>query len=388
MTADIRSDPDLHLPNLIIEGFGGIEKLRIPRLARVTLLAGKNGVGKTTALDAVRVYAARGNVSVIRDILDERDEFSENIDEDGNDLLDADWSALFHGRNVAHARKARIGRDSQVLTIEWIELNKDLAEKYDLLTEFLKFDNPRIIRSSMTGYESVVFSTILSVHKKNRYNATRTVHGAPDKRDRIDQYHGQLKCEKLGPGLLSGFNMGAFWRNVALTDGEDRLIEALRIVLGEEVDRITVVAGDPPFRQATSGIRVYRRPLVRLKGHSKPVPLKSCGDGASRSFGVALAMANCADGFLLIDEAENGLHWSVQRDFWRMVLKTARENNVQVIATTHGYDSITGFAKAMGEAPEEDGLLIRLEQEDGETRPIEYTKEELATVAEQRIEVR
>ena len=50
----------LHLPSLSIKGFRGIDDLSISRLGRVTLLAGKNGVGKTTVLEACRVYAARG----------------------------------------------------------------------------------------------------------------------------------------------------------------------------------------------------------------------------------------------------------------------------------------------------------------------------------------
>ena len=53
-------DPSLHLPSLVIKNFRGIDELTIPRLGRVTLLAGKNGVGKTTVLDAVRIWAARG----------------------------------------------------------------------------------------------------------------------------------------------------------------------------------------------------------------------------------------------------------------------------------------------------------------------------------------
>ncbi|MDE0446870.1 MAG: AAA family ATPase [Spirochaetaceae bacterium] len=57
-----------------------------------------------------------------------------------------------------------------------------------------------------------------------------------------------------------------------------------------------------------------RRAVVRLKDQERPVPLKSLGDGAERLFGVALALANSRGGFLLIDEAENGIHHSVQYD--------------------------------------------------------------------------
>ncbi len=91
----------LHLPDLAIEGFRGIEKLSIPRLGRVTLLAGKNAVGKTTILDAVRVYASRCNYRVLRDLLTGREDWSAVVDEEGHSFPEPDWSALFHGRRVA-----------------------------------------------------------------------------------------------------------------------------------------------------------------------------------------------------------------------------------------------------------------------------------------------
>ena len=87
---------DLHLPDLTIKGFRGIEELTIPRLGRVTLLVGKNSVGKTTVLDAARIYAARGRRGVLQDVLAQREEVLPAVDEQGRDALEVDWPALFH----------------------------------------------------------------------------------------------------------------------------------------------------------------------------------------------------------------------------------------------------------------------------------------------------
>ena len=103
-------------------------------------------------------------------------------------------------------------------------------------------------------------------------------------------------------------------------------------------------------------------------------------------FGIALALANSQDGFLVIDEAENGIHHSVQRDFWKMVIRTAHENNVQVLATTHGWDCVAGFAQAATKLGE--GALVRLETNGDGIRAVEYSEEDLRVAAEQGIEVR
>ena len=127
--------------------------------------------------------------------------------------------------------------------------------------------------------------------------------------------------------------------------------------------------------------------IVRLRGSTEPVPLKSLGDGAVRLFSAALALANSRNGFLLIDEAENGIHYSVQRNFWRMVLRSAHKDNVQVLATTHSWDCVRGFAQAAA-AEDAEGVLVRLDRDGEEMRAVEYSEAELETAAEQGIEVR
>ena len=193
-----------------------------------------------------------------------------------------------------------------------------------------------------------------------------------------------MECVLLGPGLVRNDELAAFWDKVALTEDQTRAEKALGLGLGDEVERVAMV-GDYGAGSRGRG----RRVIVKLVGRDHPVPLKSLGDGATRLFGFALALANCRGGLLLIDEAENGIHHTVQEDFWRMILETARKNDVQVLATTHGWDCIRGFARAATAYRDAEGVLVRLEKDkEGELRAVEYSEEELETAAEQGIEVR
>ena len=78
----------LHLHSLSITGFRGIDELSIPRLGRVTLLAGKNSIGKTTVLEAIRIYAARGRYSALSGLLVDHEEMSTMVDEDDEGFLE------------------------------------------------------------------------------------------------------------------------------------------------------------------------------------------------------------------------------------------------------------------------------------------------------------
>ena len=63
-----------------------------------------------------------------------------------------------------------------------------------------------------------------------------------------------------------------------------------------------------------------------------------------RLLALSLALIQAANGVLLIDEIDTGLHWTVMEDMWRLVIDTARKSSVQVFATTHSQDCIRGLA--------------------------------------------
>ena len=374
-----RQDNRLHLPDLSITGFRGIASLTIKRLGRVTLIAGKNSVGKTSVLDAVRVYAARGEYGMLSDLLRSRDEIATYADEDGERRIVADFPALLHGRDMSKGciSIGPMSNENRLMVKPTILSNEQASRLQKLLPSTNVEEQAKAFKIVFQDTEQVLPLLLLdrgsAVSKRTyRYVRQMSLSGEADVLSR-------LVCESLGPDLLSNLEIAQYWDVVALTDEEYRAVEALRMILGSEVDRVAAIGDDR---------RLGRRVAVKLKSQPSPVPLKSLGDGALRLFSVALALANSRDGFLLIDEAENGIHHTVQRDFWRMVLRTANENNVQVFATTHSYDCVRGFAQAVTECGGIDGGLVRLERRDKEMWAVEYTEDDLRVVADQRIEVR
>ena len=356
------TDRPLPLPSLHVAGFRGIDALCLPQLGRVSLVTGQNGVGKTTVLDAARLYASRGDPQVILDILRQRDE--RLTGSDPREVL-ADIPALFHDAADGVASAITIGSTCSAndLTIEVVERNDPRLAEYPNLNQT---DGPLPVLS-------------LTIGEVPRFFGLRADGTYLSERKRETVWPTEIPNESIGPSTLTNEDVGRLWDRVALTESEDAITEALRLVVRDGISRVTVIGGESKGHG--------RHPVVRLEGRDSPVPLKRLGAGATRLFGLALAIGNAKGGLLLIDEVENGVHHAVQRDLWQLLFELAQVQDVQVIATTHSWDCVVGFAKA-ALASESDGILYRLEPYKSNLEAIEYPEHVLEAATEQRIEVR
>ena len=375
MSTQAADSKGLHLPDLVIKGFRGIEDLEVSRLGRVNLISGRNGVGKTSLLDAVRVYASRGHYSVLSDILRTREELVATIDQEGDEIFTPDWESLFCGRDILPSTYISIGPRGA-------ELQLSIRVDERALLYQTSFFPEQFIEEDLRALRIEFQHRVQNIPMNPSYNIRRR---SLSWRDESESLSGIL-CEVLGPSLLSNTDVARFWYNVALTDDENQAVKALNLIFSDRVDRVAIIGDDRASRLRYGG----HRAVVKIAGEERPVPLRSLGDGAVRLFGIALALANSKDGFLLIDEVENGIHYSLQYDFWKMVMRTAYENNVQVFATTHSWDCVRGFAWAASETEEVDGALIRLQRhrKNGRLRAVEYSEAEIKIAAEHGIEVR
>lgn len=392
-------DDRLRLTNLSIRNFRGIERLSFSRLGRVTLLAGRNSVGKTTVLDAVQIFAARGRFPVLRQVLANREEFHTVTDGDGDSILEPDCTALFFGQDSTMEQCISIGSGQieDQLRMEMTSLDDKQIERLErILPSAVPDASMQGLKTSFGGKEQVT-PWIVTQETETDPHAKGTWHHLNYREMRRllkeDEPLPAIKCVSLGTGLIEGDVLSRFWDNVLLTPDEDRAIQALGLIFGDNIERVAAIGGDSALLREERLTRRLRwgkgdRFIVKLKDSGRSVPLKRLGDGALRLFRIALALANSRDGILLIDEVENGIHYSIQKAFWNMVLKTANENNVQVLAATHSWDCLTGFARAANDNTDIDGLLIRLDKDEYGFRTVEYSEEELLTAAQQGIEVR
>ena len=384
----IESVSTLYLPDLRIEGFRSFKDIHIPMLGRVTLLAGKNGIGKTSVLEAIQVYAARGSARILSLILNKREEFLTSFDEEGEMERAPDPESLFYNWRVSTDSEIAIGPTNEMnynkLIIGWHPYeNEKRGRKLGSYRTEDGAINYSQLKSSFAGQERTlpwIYSPefgVIARHNINWYHDLRFVD---------DNNGGQLtqECRALGPAFVSKSDAANYWGQAVLKGDEKRVIEAVELVLSKKVDLLTMIEAAPhrPYGQ---------RVVVRLEGNDKAVPLKSLGDGASRLFGVAAAFASLKNGFLVIDEAENGIHYSVMHDYWRIIFKMAKENNVQVFATTHSYDCVEGFGKATSESEDNQGVLVRLDRDrerEGIVHASVYESDKLESAAINNIEVR
>ena len=354
----------LHLPDLLIKGFRGFNELRIPQLGRVTLLAGKNGVGKSSVLEAVQVYSSRGSAGTLSRILNLREEYLINFDDDEIERPSyrvPDLESLFCGSNVSTESEIAIGSSSvnsdRKLTIK-LEKPKEGQEKlfdngfYSDSSDFL------LLKSKYAGKERIlpwIYSQEYGVvADRNTFRNRRFFEGT-------NGMTIPLECRSVGPNLMTNIDTIKFWSEAWRMGQKSRILDNFRSILSIDIKDL----GIAEIESTARGLRNLRTEVV-LPNYDRPVPLKSLGDGAFRVFCISVALAGLNDGFLVVDEIENGLHHSIQQDFWRIMIEIAYDNNVQIFATTHSEHCAIEFAKAALESENNEGKLVRLDR-DGET---------------------
>lgn len=160
------------------------------------------------------------------------------------------------------------------------------------------------------------------------------------------------------------------------SDNEDRFIQFLRSV-------------EPRLRTLRPMEHTGTRLLYADIKLSERIPLPLLGEGFNRLIQIVGAIIGEGADILLIDEIENGLHWSALPQIWTGIREAVSKEEVQIFATTHSRECIEAAAEVFKGEPKNDLAVHRLERhDDGEIHCVTMGEDELERMLDRGWEVR
>jgi hypothetical protein len=369
------------ISSLEIDGFRALGGLKIHGLGKVNLVTGKNNSGKSTLLEAIRILATGGSLRTLYEILNYREELASTNDAERTYLPTdlAPFSSLLTGF-------PNLSSSTQGFTISAKgALPPSISSLRASINWFIKKSDPDGRTWSLEPASGDSFDDVdgfpaldLDIAGRKRVVPLDRLSRRFPLRPEADAV--PVSCVYLDPfSSRSTGEMGVLWDAIALTDVEQEIVKALKVI-SADIQAVSVIGSDDRGPRARTAIAKSTR-------YASPVPLRTFGDGVNRLFGIILSLCNARNGVLLVDEVENGLHYSVQADIWRTIFRLAKDLNVQVFATSHSWDCVRAFQEAASESPE-DGVLLRLSRRDDQIIPTLFTEQELEIVTRDQIEVR
>jgi AAA domain, putative AbiEii toxin, Type IV TA system len=384
------------LNSLEIRNYRNIKHLTISKLSRVNLFVGMNNTGKTSVLEALAIYINHASIAFIAELLEERGEnyirrersSRGTIDLFGESPILKTLSAIFSNRIPGFSEDASITIGELEMTLFGPSLGQSrVAIRFVRYIEELEesgFDQlvrkPQIVVEANDNNPAIQIgleikygrgSTIIPLLTSERFLQRRGRYGLSETRTKSHQF---IRTKNIDRDIN-----GSLWDSISLTEREEDVVNALRII-ESKTERLT-------FRNEGDSERVA---VIKLKLSNDIIPLRSMGDGINRVLTIILAMVNCENGYLLIDEFENGLHFSVQEKLWEIVFHLAERLNIQVFATTHSSDTVNSFATVLAnqQNPDTFGHIIRLQQHLDRIIAVDYTVDELEAAVNYGIEIR
>jgi AAA15 family ATPase/GTPase len=354
--------------SVTINNFRCFSEFTIAPLGQVNLMIGSNSVGKTALLEAIFLLASESNSHSIQKISDFR--FLWNDIGDENQFGKWFWTPLFH----------KLDTNSQI---------KIQAQAKD--------------NSECQLEVTVVPHTSARIPLNNKENRLGKRLSRTLSTQELQMEYADFKGEKHFSRL--------FFENGAIRVEQQQLLPSIRFLTAQRgqsdiFDEDARLFGEMIVRQAPydllAALKIVAPQLKRLTpiphagggiiygdvGLEQMLPLPLLGEGLSHLMTIMLRIATSQHGLLLIDEIENGLHYSTLTKVWTAIGKAARDFDVQIFATTHSWECIRAAHDAFMANDVCDFRLHRLEKINDEIKAITYDQDAIETSIEMNWEMR
>lgn len=364
------------IKSLHVENFRVFKSFDLPNVRKINLIGGMNNAGKSSLLEAVHVLGSSGTKLHSLALLRTRtaDSLISPATQDTDDpAAGTTWlTSMWNGFPAFNERQSeRIVVADQDSSVS-IQRGFQAQNGSDTSFRFLRGDEMFVPPQSEPAYNVELHTTN---NKKTPFFSLPLTAKQPEIL-RPNPYMRERVYYRSPMRLF--MDLAVYWDRIALSPAQNQVLDLLRI-FEPNLEQLA-------FKMERSGMR---RPYYSIKGDTKPYPLALMGDGMNHVLAIGLMLGVIQDGVVLLDEVENGLHYTVQEKLWKAILRYTKDKNLQVFATTHSNDTLYALARAAeAEGMEEDCHFIRLERTDDNIKPYTASVNAMLSSKEPDIELR
>lgn len=345
------------LSSIHIQGFKGFKDTRIEPIRKVNLILGGQNVGKTSLLEAV--YLGASNPAAFQSL---PSVFRMAEGRDGERYVKSVWERKHCQVTLRDSLSTalRLGinintRDDGFWEVGRISAGNNIQAKRWIAGEDI---NP---------YPQAQLSRQLN---------------EPSLPPLVEPLEALKRCDFLEPLAVSihlpqQFAAVQLFDRVVMSRKKRQLLDMLKRIESRLEDMHSL---SPDGEQ-----RIY----VELVGEGDALPLPLLGHGFSRLVHLYCSLLVSEAKLALIDEVENGIHYSSLPTLFQGIQDIAANSGVQTMMTTHSWECIRAAYNTFASAGKlEDFQLIRLEREADNIRAVVINDEQLVAAMEAGYEIR
>ena len=349
--------------NIEISNFRGIDYLKIDDFSRVNVFLGQNGSGKSTVLEAIILALGMSNPDMPQAVnsVRARKPFSNFID----------LKYLFHNLDTNTPPEIIMEQTDGIIR----QLKLGLTYVFDELAEP---KNEPVQQTGIVKYVNTLemhFDLISSMSQKNYMSWLRVnPAGVVVNKKAADGYMENLRGWLISADLMSN-NLVNDLTELFKRNQKDVVLNLLKL-----------------FDAQITGIEILNDDVyIGFEGMSEMLPSRMTGDGLRRYLNIVASAANSMNTIIMLDEIDNGLHYSAYKKLWEAIFALATTTNKQVFVTTHSKETLFRLSQMLEEHPayQQELRLYTLEKTKLKGfQAYKYTYEGLSGACENDIEIR
>ena len=364
---------------LKLENYRGFKNYQLRELASVNLLVGPNNCGKTSVLEAVQLLVSQGDPGVMVESAQRRSESYAGEGQPRDIGNRPRWHIPlhhhFHGHRLEPGVRLTVSSGDGFGQVQIHIVEEVFGKDPDLFQD---------VSESVRGLALLVETG----SGKDEILVPLTDDGSLDPSfPRVRRRSAYLRpkrppTEFVTAESLNAREMAESWNLVNREGRELEVVNAMRILHG---DLKSIYFPTGASSGSGGGLGSV---LLGFRGGTSRIPIESYGDGMRRLLALSLSLVRASGGFLLIDEIDTGLHWTVMEEMWNLVIDAAVSSSIQVFATTHSLDCINGLAALLKKRQDLEDKVSVQKIERQLDHSVSFRAPDIITAADLSIELR